>query len=783
MPGTPGDPGIGETFDSGTVHSVDDNFTVEGGNNVGQQSVGGLSSGPRAGSHDAQYEDMLGDDVPTMTLQERQDREASQAQARAEEAAEAAAEQAAAERAAAELAAKQAEMEAAHDRGEAYHWGETEHNGETVDEWILPDGTTILVDDDGQAVSVEYPPGVGPEFQGEVAVDGEMYGVYEMPSGVLVVIDENGDLVGELDDIEPDTFYYPVPNGGFVEAYAVPAGEPNYSTAIYNANTDEVLILLDTGSYNSLTNTYVYQPAGADYEYVLNADGDILYVQEVPPEKVWGVLGIVEYYDDGTVSVDLGVLEIDVDVIGPEQGISLTLDIMLAEGTVGVEWEDDGSWSFVGEIEADVPGGELDASVTFGQDGKGNAFFDVEGNVDVQLGLVHVAGGLEAHFQQTDNGFEAMVGMHGEVSAMGFYLERDQSLAFVFEDGTATMTYTDMIGAGIQGLGGIQFTGQTQVRTDGTWGGTGGALGSGVGIVDSHGNELLQGAAFVDSEGNAWTQSGLLDDGRDYDRDPNEIPKGPGDDAAAAGFDLEDEVADERRPSDLRGDRAGGVPRDVFDDVMSSTDAQMDASTPKLGDRLDRVGDAVMDVSTPKLGDRIGDAQMDASTPKLEPRAAAGDQGVDEDLIDDVTSARPGALLTPGGEPRATAAVIASEPVDEPAVEIDVDELVDDELVDDVTSARPGALLPADGRPQAAPVIAAEPVDEPAVDIDVEVDPVIVAAAPEVPDEPIVVPELIDEPPIDLTQIEPPSVHVVGPDAGDDTDLDLDDQFDDDPLD
>ena len=108
---------------------------------------------------------------------------------------------------------------------------------------------------------------------------------------------------------------------------------------------------------------------------------------------------------------------------------------------------------------------------------------------------------------------------------------------------------------------------------------------------------------------------------------------------------------------------------------------------------------------------------------------------------------------------------------------------MDDELVDDVTSARPGALLPADGRPQAAPVIAAEPVDESAGDLGVEVDPVIVAAAPEVPDEPIVVPELIDEPPIDLTQIEPPSVHVVGPDAGEDTDLDLDDQFDDDPLD
>ena len=217
-----------------------------------------------------------------------------------------------------------------------------------------------------------------------MAYNGEAYAVYELPDGTQVLVDGDGNTVANLDDIDPDTFY---DLAWETEVYYVPQGPPSYDTLVYDADTDELLVKVNTGSetlgiQEGYTGTdaaeiySTYHPPGADYYLVLDADGNVIDQQEIPPQEVWSVLGVVTYYDDGGVVVDVGVAELEVDVIGPEGGISFSVGDMddLFEGAdwlgsvgAGMEWDEDGVAIYA---EADISEfGYIGAGMEVGKDG------------------------------------------------------------------------------------------------------------------------------------------------------------------------------------------------------------------------------------------------------------------------------------------------------------------------------------------------------------------------------------------------------------------------------
>ena len=497
-------------------------------------------------------------------------------------------EQAAVRRAADE--AKQAEMAEAHENGEAYYWGDTTHEGESVEEWILPDGTTILVNDDGQAVAIDYPPGGGPIYIGDITYQGEPHAVYEMPGGVQVVINDDGDVIGQLDDLDysitvPLGFFtddnQDLADGTLVTVTVTPLGPPTYDTVVVDAVTGEVYDTIETG--NDVLGVSVgqdgtdigmefstYQPPGADYALVIDASGTVVDTVNIPVEPEWSILGIVEYYEDGTVVIDVGAVEVSVDVIGPEGGISVDFDVLIAEGTAGIEWNEDGSWGFDTGIGLDIGAVDVTVDVAFGQDAKGNGYLDMETTLEMTVGVLRIEGGQHFHAQQTDDGFELNVGMDGKVGAFGMYLSREQDLSFVLDKGGLTTTYQDTIGAGINGLGGVEFTSFTQVRTDGTLGGTSATQGADAALVDADGDRVVGGGVYADTKGGVFTSGEKLGDGRDYEREYDE-PELPATPDGGADFKFDDRTDAGAKPDNAAGgvvrDKATNVPRDAFDQL------------------------------------------------------------------------------------------------------------------------------------------------------------------------------------------------------------------------
>jgi hypothetical protein len=455
--------------------------------------------------------------------------------------------------AAAERDVKEAEMAEAHERGEAYYWGETTYDGDTVEKWILPDGTVLLVDGD-DIVSVDYPDGVGPVFLGETSYRGEMVGVYEMPSGAVVLVDEHGSALGELGDVELDTFTIPVPDG-YAEVYVVPTGPPEYGTITYDAETGQQYIGYDTGRDASLSDKLahdleltegasIYQPLGTDYAYVIDGDGNIVDVYTVPPELEWSLFGIVEYYEDGTVSVDLAVIEIDVDVVGPEKGISVSVDLLIAEGTAGISWDDEGNWEFDVSAEFDVGVAEGGGDLSFGQE-DGNFFLEAEAWGAVMVGPLTLDGNVGASFVQTDDGWGASVTAGAGVSSGGLRLGGEARYSVVHDENGTTKTF-EMTGIiEQQGVGSIEVTGQFQQQVD---------------REGNKDNSTSAEAVVRDKDGNDVASAGELEDDN-WPEDDQDLPVGPGDDAAGAGFDLDhDDEPDDQRDADESGDsgRAGG---------------------------------------------------------------------------------------------------------------------------------------------------------------------------------------------------------------------------------
>ena len=81
-----------------------------------------------------------------------------------------------------------------------------------------------------------------------------------------------------------------------------------------------------------------------------DSDGNIVDAFELPPDEEWSVLGIVTYYEDGSVTVDVGAAEVTVD-LGAEGGIWFSSDglgeliddadwILSAEA--GIAWDEEG---------------------------------------------------------------------------------------------------------------------------------------------------------------------------------------------------------------------------------------------------------------------------------------------------------------------------------------------------------------------------------------------------------------------------------------------------------
>ena len=428
-----------------------------------------------------------------------------------------------------QTAIKEAEMAEVHARGEAYFWGEVTHDGDPVEKWILPDGTVLLVDGE-DIVSVDYPDGVGPVFLGEVAYQGEMVGVYEMPSGAVVVVDGDGNAVGELDDVRLDTTV--VPSGdGYIEVYLVPNGPPDYDTTAYSVETGEQVIGYDTGrDVNALEqlerdmevspDAAIYYPPGTDYAYVIDGDGNIVDVYTVPPELEWSLFGIVEYYEDGTVSVDLAVIEIDVDVVGPEKGISVSVDLLLAEGTAGISWDDEGNWEFTAEFDSDLGVIEAGGGISVGME-DGN--FSIEGEIygAVMVGGLTIDANLGAAFVQTDDGWGASVTAGAGVSTGGARVGTQMTYTAVKDENGMTKTFEATGIIEMKGVGSLEMTGQYQEQTDNE------------GNTDS---TTSSEAVVRDEDGNSVASAGELEDDN-WPEDDEDLPVGPGDDAAGAGFD------------------------------------------------------------------------------------------------------------------------------------------------------------------------------------------------------------------------------------------------------
>ena len=416
--------------------------------------------------------------------------------------------------------AKDDARDAAHDAGDPFFEGTTEVDGELVEVWEMPDGSIAYVAvDDREVVGYEWPDGEEPEYQGQVSVDGESCSLIELPNGDMVIVDGDGDFVGYLDDVELDTYYAPVPpHGNIEEVYAVPKGPPSYDSVVYAADSDEVVVGSDTGSTDPAGMFTYYAPPGEDYVLVIDSDGNIVDAFELPPDEEWSVLGIVSYYEDGSVVVDLGAGEVTVD-LGAEGGIWFSSDGLgeLIEGAdwvgsveAGVAWDEEG---IDVDVNADVAGvGELGYGFSVGEDGfdlyvdasldlevggQGVAF-DIHGEAgltsdgtlyagaDVEMDMTVPAGfdidlDVEGYVEVGPDGFEGTYGWDGKVGMLGAYVSGGEQYSIDVDSDGVTATYEYYRGAGVTGVGEVRAGAEAQVHTDGTIGGssvTGGIYGS-----------------------------------------------------------------------------------------------------------------------------------------------------------------------------------------------------------------------------------------------------------------------------------------------------------------
>ncbi len=739
---------------------------------------------PAGGMRDEVTGDPDGIDRPTYSMQERLAHEASVNRASQDAAAERAAERAAEETAEAEAERIEQEMADAHARGEAYRLDDVEHNGETVEQWVLPDGTTVLRDDDGDIVSVTYPPGGEPEYQGDMIFDGEICAIFELASGAIVAVNSDGDLVGFVDDLEPDSVDLEPDTmwvdkflltddvediGEMVEVYTQPKGPPSYDTVVVDAETGKTLTTWDTGSHNPYTGYSTYVPAGAETGFVIEPSGNIVGIYDPPPEEEWSILGVT-YYDDGSVSVDLGVVDVNVDLTGSEMSIDVTVDILVATVGAGLEWSEDGSWTFTGEFDADVEGVAFGAGMEFGRDDDGMAFFNGDTYVEMNLyGAFTLEGGQYLTFQQTDEGFESSMGLEGSLTGLGIYVEHNQDFTLVLDKAGLTGTYTDVIGLGIEGLGGFEVAHQVQGRTDGTLGGTDMGVGQHYSVVDEYGGQVAGGGLFLDTEHGFYFSEDRMDDGTSWTGSTG-LPTGP-DGGVDDAFTFDDGRAERRAfefddnpitPRDIdpshpksreEHDAPGRPGRTIELDDDLTTPRSLDPSHPKWksGDdgRPARTMERSLDIDDQnppepleqerpiegRLGDRM-DRQPDTHDPRpadeLRDRSDWDDQDRFEELADDLTA--PPARHLPGPDHHV---IVGSDPLPAPVEQLpgpdDTGDIWVGDVGNDITapirSSLPDHHVIVGGDPlPAAPVehvAVVEAIDDPVVVESITVDVVV----------------------------------------------------------
>ena len=397
MPMTSGGDIVGGGDLESSVDTGTDFGQTAGGGSWGQEVAGGVADGHRTTGVTETADEMenIVEHLGGRNLTEEEQRTIDQTLEYAQNEREAAAERAA------EQAAKEAEMAEAHANGDPYMWETTTLDGETVEVWILADGSTVYYDRDTETVvSMEWPPGEGPVYQGNMLYEGEAVTVYELPDGTTVLVDEDGTTVGYGDDIVSDTFYDPA----WGQVYAVPQGPPSYDTLLYDAETGEVLVKVNTGKETVVIEDVAtaevevysrYYPPGADYYLLIDETGAVVDQIEIPPDEVLDVMGVLTVYDDGNVVVDVGVATLQVDIIGPEGGISFEVD-------VAEDLFEDADWL-----------GSVEAGMEWDEDG-----FEMWAEADI-LEFGHVGAGMEVG----KDGFEAWVEVESELEGIGFNVE------------------------------------------------------------------------------------------------------------------------------------------------------------------------------------------------------------------------------------------------------------------------------------------------------------------------------------------------------------------------
>ncbi|MEQ9162754.1 MAG: hypothetical protein RLN74_08605, partial [Ilumatobacter fluminis] len=235
---------------------------------------------------------------------------------------------------------------------------------------------------------------------------------------------------------------------------------------VYELNTGNVAPVQPEGEALA-----TYDPPGADYTLWID-DGEVINVVPNPEEPEWSLLGIIEYYEDGTVSVDLAIVEVDVDLIGPEKGISASVDLVFIEVGAGVDWDSDGNWSFEADAEIDLgfaeAGGSLDVEW---EDGEFSA--DVDAFVEMQLGLVTVQGEGSLGIDIGSDGVEITADGEVTLNAFGAYVGAAGEAAIAVGPGGFEMSGEAGFVGGHDWVGdwGLHVGGD--FRTDGTAGGTG----------------------------------------------------------------------------------------------------------------------------------------------------------------------------------------------------------------------------------------------------------------------------------------------------------------------
>lgn len=191
----------------------------------------------------------------------------------------------------------------------------------------------------------------------------------------------------------------------------------------------------------------------------------------------------------GSLQIGEGGFDLDTPVgdLRFSQSEGLDVEVGFENFEVGAhgEIDRDGDYEFGADVDLPV----ADASVGFDRD-DGNVGLEIDGAVDVNVGLVHIEGGGGWHWEQTDGGWEAGAYLEGRVGTFGAYLEREQSVAFGAEDGDAFLQYSDEIGAGIGNWANLHVGGGFEVTTEdgGTFeaaGDAGGRLGPLEGEVGS----------------------------------------------------------------------------------------------------------------------------------------------------------------------------------------------------------------------------------------------------------------------------------------------------------